>query len=188
VTRALVVLGNFLPLAGAAWLGWSVLEILALYWVENLVALAFVLAAVAMLERRGAARPAARRVHNFLVLAVAASLFLGVLLALAAQFTGASQNWWRDPQLLWGVAALAAGHAAGFAEDVFGRRPSAATPDVVLARAVRRIPVSVFATVAGLFGLAAFGSPFAGLVVLVVVKSGFEAMLRTPRYASAKQE
>ncbi len=174
--NTVTMLSNLIPLAGVTWFGWRALDLLAMYWFENLVVMAFTLCSVAVLRMRGAAQTAPREVSDFCAFYGILGLISGVFLFFAAPlFFGVPHDFWWQPHMVWGVVGLSVSHAVAFAEDILVRRKSRPmTPSAVVNRAMTRIPPFVFGVVVGMMGLAAFGSPLAGFVVLVVLKTAFE--------------
>jgi hypothetical protein len=181
--NTVTIFSNLIPLAGLAWFGWSALDLLVMYWFENWMVMLFTLCSVAVLHRRGAARIAPRKVSNVYAFYGMAGLMSGLFLFFAAPlFFGVPYDFWREPHLIWGAVGLSVSHVFAFLDDILirhGSKPK--SPGAVVNRAMDRIPAFVFGMVVAVFGFAAVGSPLAGFVVLVVLKTAFEISAhRTP--------
>jgi hypothetical protein len=195
-----LVVANLVPLVGVMAWGWTVFPLLLLFWIENLILGAFNV--VKML----AAAPSPPLgwvvklllvpffafhygmfclVHGVLVI----GLFGGGFRA-GAPFpeAGAVLELVRAERLGWAVVALAVSHAVSLAVNYFGAREyRQADLKVLMSQPYGRVAVVHLALLLGGFLMLALRSPAAGLVLLVLMKTGLDvrAHLRERRRFAA---
>lgn len=165
-----IVAANLVPLAGVALLGWSLGEVMLLFWMES--AIIGVFNALRMLVTgRGDAVPLTLffSVHFGLFMVVHLVFLLVLFIAPDASEPAPHLH---VPTLLWGALALLVSHAASFHRD-FLRDPDAR------ARPFRewmftpypRVLAMHFTILGGGFLLASIGTPRPALAILVAVKT-----------------
>lgn len=176
-----LILANLIPLAGALAWDWSILEIVAVYWAENLVIGLFTICrlfTVAVPGTEKGAIPAKIAVSAFFTLhygmfCLVHGVFVFALLgdgsgihspsAVFALFAG---------PLKWAVLALVVSHGFSFFTNYLGRGENLATtvPEQ-MAAPYPRIVVLHLAILFGAFAVQALGSPVFLLAILVVGKT-----------------
>lgn len=186
MSNTVAILSNLIPLAGVAWFGWNSFDLLALYWIENLVVLAFVLWTIRIVNARGQDRISPREIEKFYTFFLGFALIFGVFIfVFPVLFLRVPFDFWQKPHMVWAAAGLVVSHAVTFVEHTMtGPRSRRVTLSGIVDRAMLRIPAMVFGTVVGIMTLVAFGTATSGLVVLVLLKIGFEVSFhRGPRKA-----
>jgi hypothetical protein len=180
---AALVAANLLPLVGAVAFGWDLGLILLLYWAESAIILLFSLVKVGLVA--GAA--AAFLIPFFIV---HAGIFMLVhLVFIATLFVDRPDAGWlsfaRD--LGVGAAVLFLSHLVSFVQNAVRRGERAANGQAVMVGFYARIFVMQLTIILGGFLTLALGSPAWALALLVVLKTGADAMahLRERRKAGA---
>lgn len=180
-----LVVANLLPLAGVLLLNWQVIDILMLYWAENVVI------GVVNILRMSVTR-SDKKLFLAMFFAAHYGLFcFGHLTAISAIFgesMGAATAWpyffgmpladaWKSP--LWiAIAAIAASHMFSFFENFIAggeyRRTSASE---LMARPYGRIVVLHVTIIIGAALIDWLGSPIMMLVVLIAAKIALDLRL-----------
>lgn len=202
-----VVVANLLPLLGAIWLDWKVLDYLAMYWLENWVVLAIMLAKVRTLVARGAQWGDSRGyppVVDLISFCVGYVLFtaahgFGVFLWLPAVVLHDRSLWGpsslgdllvnrivatfaNEPSLLIGFLALAASHLFVYWRDFASKREYGfLTVHEVMKRTMQRVPTLHVAVLVGGLVAAFLGveTLLPVLAILVILKTLLEVGLTT---------
>ena len=175
---------NLLPLAGALLFGWDLGLILLLYWAESAIILLFSLVKVGLV-----AGVAAAFLIPFFI--VHAGIFMLVhLVFIATLFVDRPDAGWLSFARDLGLAAvvLFASHFVSFLQNVVRRSERAANAQAVMVGFYGRIVVMQLTIIAGGFLTLALGSPIWALALLVLLKTGADAMahLRERRKASGR--
>ena len=200
----IVLVTNAIPLYGVLRLRWSVANLLALFWIENLliavatcIGIAAHRRATRMLGHRRAgqlgAAPSDRLgsgslLHDYASIAVFFTLAHGVFVAAVLYAQADDPQWSLSlPALRNGVAMLAAALAAGLVADLPAlRRRRFAVLRVQVQRRLGRVFVLHVAIVLGAWTLAATDSGPAFLYVLIGLKTVWElALACAPERAGA---
>jgi hypothetical protein len=177
-----LVAANLIPLAGAVFRGWSILDIVAVYWAENLVIGGFTILRLytadakmgwstgALLARTGFS---GFFTFHYGIFCLVHGFFVFNLLDgdnrisspgdVIALFTGG---------LFWAMAALIASHAFSFLRNYIGRGEYRETslPEQMMAPYPRIVVLHV-AILFGAFAIQTAGEPVLLLVILVVGKT-----------------
>ena len=180
-----LVLANLFPLAGVFLLDWQVIDILLLYWAENVV-----IGIVNVL--RMAVRRTAKRLFLIPFFCVHYGMFcfghLSAVIALFGDEEGIAANWqalfdlpftelMRSP-LLAGVAAIFVSHLFSFFSNFIGRGEYRRTDiRALMQRPYGRIIALHVAIIIGAALVDWLGSPVMMLVVLVVAKIAMDLRL-----------
>jgi hypothetical protein len=202
-----VMVANLLPLVGAIWFDWKVLDYLAMYWLENWVVLAIMLAKARTLVARGVLWGDSRGfppVVDLISFCAAYLLFtvahgFGVFLWLPAMVFHDRSLWGplsvgdllvnrivatfaNEPGLLIGFLALAASHLYVFWRDfVLQRKFGYLTVHAEMKTTMQRVTTLHVAVVVG--GAAAvfleLGTLLPVLAILVILKTLMEVGLTT---------
>lgn len=189
-----LVLANLIPLFGAAVWGWSVFEIVALYWAENLV-VGFYTALRILLVRPPEGK-------EFLVVAnLAAAFFFTVhygmfclvhgvfVFTLLGKGAGEPFPGWAAAGALFqggiplALAALVVSHGVSFVRnDLMGRECRDTTVHARMFAPYPRIVVLHLAILFGAFAIQALGSPVFLLALLVIGKTILDLALHRREY------
>lgn len=176
-----LILANLIPLIGALAWGWSILEIVAVYWAENLVIGLFTifrLLTVATPDGGTGSLSAKIGVSAFFTVhygmfCLVHGSFVFVLLG-SSRGIGAPSDaltLFAGP-LKWAILALVVSHGFSFFANYLGRRENLATtiPEQ-MAAPYPRIVVLHLAILFGAFAVQALGSPVALLAILIIGKT-----------------
>ena len=189
---------NLIPLIGVVFWGWSAFALIFLYWLENLVIGVRTLASMAANGVLGGAPKSLGApffgvffsfhyglfcfVHGTFVLA----LFGGDQPGVGDDLVAAARELFaREPNLLLGLASIVAWQMLQFVLFIARGEAKTTNPMALMAAPYPRIFVLHFAILGGGFLLTLLNQPFAGLVVLALVKMGFdvaEAAGKGPRF------
>jgi len=163
---------NAVPLAGVLLLGWSLPQLLVLYWAETGVVAGLALPKLVLVARWRAATPAVKVV-------VVTGAFMAAHLLL---ITGIICNWdtacgfertsaaWADVR--WPLGALCASHLLSFVRNfVAGGEWRHTDAQALVEQPMRRVVVMQVTTLVGGFLSAMAGSPAVALAVLVAAKT-----------------
>ena len=170
----LLVAANGVPLIGAAAFGWSVYDILMLYWAENVI-VGVINVARMVISRSGANTPQFGNLGDVNLIpffAVHYGMFCyGHYTFIQHSFP--TEPWFSN---LWiGVAALAVSHSWSFVTNFVGageyRRT---TRRKLMQRPYGRVLVMQITVILGAFLMAQFGDPIWMLAVLVVIKTAID--------------
>lgn len=190
VRLAAVLIFNAVPLVGVLWLGWSVAVVMLLYWAENVVVGVFAL--VRMLVSGAVRGPADARgavfLGAFFVLHYGAfctgHLIFVVLITLGGAGANAVQTgsmFVQGPKLVleaagvWGVGALAGLHAVFFIDWLRRGGPRRDDPRNLMGQPYARMILLHLAIIAGGAAAIALGAPVWSVVVLVTLKTAYDA-------------
>ncbi len=193
---------NLIPVVGVAFWGWSAFALILLYWLENVIIGARTVASMAATGLSGGAVSLALAlaiggfftlhyglfclVHGTFVLALFGGDEGGDGLFDIAGAVGAQMA--REPNLWLGVASIAAWQAVQFVRFIARGEARTTTPIALMAAPYPRIIVLHITIIFGGFLLMLLNQPVAGLVVLALVKMGFdvaEAMGKGPRLGAS---
>lgn len=180
-TGLLLVLANFIPLFGAIFRGWSIFEIVALYWAENLVVGGFALLRIL------AARPSdGFPGHYFgnLFFAAFFTVHYGLFCLVHGAFVltllgdGRSGAEILHGGFLWALLALVLSHGFSFVRDyLLAGAWRGAAPRIQMGAPYPRIVVLHLAILFGAFAIQVFGSPVWMLAILVLGKTALDLAL-----------
>jgi hypothetical protein len=188
----LLVVANLVPLAGVAFWGWQVGQVVILYWMENLIVGGFnvmrILAAEGPAQdyRSGAMGPAGKLFHaGFFGLHYGGFCFVhGIFLA---AFFGAGGSGGREgldamvlrmlhePVVVVALLALLVSHGWSFFRNYIGRGEyERASPRKQMGRPYPRIIVVHVFILAGAFLLQKTGSPLLPMLLFIVLKTAVD--------------
>jgi hypothetical protein len=179
VSAAALVAANLVPLAAVALGWWSTYEVMLLFWAENVViGLGQLLRFGTLAVLRGMA--AALGVGLFF--AAHYGLFTLVHGAFVLSLFAPEEGWdaaagllFSADGLLFGLLALGASHLVSFAVNFLGGGEyRQATPDALMTEPYGRVVVLHLAILFGGFAMTVLGAPAAMLIVLVLLKIGFD--------------
>jgi hypothetical protein len=166
---------NLAPLAGALLFRWSVYPLLLLYWVENVIvgcytALRFPFASGDAMAGWGT------KLFYFLFFLAHYGGFAtvhGVFVWVLFRTPGGAET--AGPEFRWVVAALALSHGFSFVWNYLlgGEHRRARLADLMLQPYKRVVVLHVVIIFGGMLVMG-LGSPMAGLVALVIVKTGMD--------------
>ncbi len=200
-SAVVLVAANVIPLYGVVALGWSVFDVLLLFWVENVIVGLLNVARMIFAAPDDPLQWGAKllfvpffcfhygmftAVHGAFVFGLFGHLKTSGLIepALWLDTIGARQLWLP-------VGVLAASHLFSFLWNYIGRGEYrlASAPEL-MTKPYARVVVLHLTILFGGFGVQALGSPLWALVLLVVLKTGIDlaAHLREHRKAAARGE
>lgn len=192
ISAWLLVAVNLVPLAGALWLDWQVLELLLLFWVENIVVGALNLVRMAAAPLREPL-PARLFLMTFFCLhygGFAAAHGVAVLSLFGSAEPGLADGaaLWaavRSPPIVWAAAALLVSHAFSLvSNDWFGGERRQHDARALMTRPYRRVVVMHITILVGGLAITLLGSPIWALAVLVVAKLGMDLRLHLREHSS----
>jgi len=181
LSAVFLVLANLIPLIGALAWDWSILEIVAVYWAENLVIGLFTICRLFTVAVPGTEKgsiPAKIAVSAFFTVhygmfCLVHGVFVFSLLGNSRGFAAPSDAFalFAGP-LKWAILALVVSHGFSFFANYLGRGENLATtvPEQMGAP-YPRIIVLHLAIIFGAFAVQALGSPVFLLAILVVGKT-----------------
>ena len=199
---AALMLANLVPLAGVLWLSWEVGDVVLLYWIENLVVGGFNMLRMLAVRWRDAAAWLGKlvlipffavhygcfaAVHGVLLTAMFRAPGTGMPAALDA--TNIDSAMMLVPLLIWGTllhaltertlayaaATLILSHGVSFLVNYLGAGEyRSATLQDLMTRPYRRVILLHVVIIGSGFLLLLTGAPVAGLVLMVLVKIGFD--------------
>lgn len=168
-SAAALVIANLTPLAGVMLFEWRVLDVLLLYWAENVVI--GVINVLRMLVAGGG---------RYLLIPFFATHYgifcFGHYLAVTSLFgtdsgTAAALPQYWQPQLWWGVAAIAVSHLLSFALNFIGEEEYLRTNiGELMHRPYGRIVTLHIAVIAGGLLVSLLGNPVWMLIILIAIK------------------
>lgn len=199
---------NLVPLIGVAFLGWSLLDVMMIYWLENGVIGAFNVARMATAGRApaGALFFAPFFTVHYGMFWLVHGVFLVELFGPAAFGSGTSGV--PDaalmegaaavlylpiagvvpvaPAVLWGVASIAVSHGVSYLQNwwLAGERQGTA-PSELMTRPYVRVVVLHVTILAGGFIVAALGSPLPALALMVLLKTAVDVRAHLAEHADA---
>ncbi|TNF99521.1 MAG: hypothetical protein EP297_05390 [Gammaproteobacteria bacterium] len=182
----LLVLANLIPLAGILWLGWEVLPVMVLFWMENIIIGIYnipriLLASADEAERLGTKLGTAgffavhyglfTMVHGIFVFEMFGENYLQgrelsveLLVRLVMDF-----------QLYWAIIALFVSHGFSLVMNyLLGGEHHAVTTRQMMKKPYDRVVILHVGILAGGFILQMLSEPLAGLVVLIMLKIFFD--------------
>lgn len=189
LSSIVLVIANLVPIAGVLLFGWRVIDVLMLYWVENVA-----IGGINVL--RMAATPGGRKWFLIPFFSVHYGIFcFGHLMAINGLFgksldgasvwqyflqssaADAGMPLWRSPQWI-AIAGIAASHLFSYFSNFIGAGEYLRTTvDDVMNRPYGRIFVLHVAIILGAALIEWLGSPVSMLVVLVVAKIALDLRL-----------
>jgi hypothetical protein len=179
VSAAALVAANLVPLAAVALGWWSTYEVMLLFWAENVViGLVQVLRFGTLAVLRGMV--AALGVAVFFTLhyglfTLVHGMFVLSLFAPEDGWDAAAGLLFSLDGLLFGLLALGASHLVSFVVNfLHGGEYRQAAPEALMMEPYGRIVVLHLAILFGGFATTLLGAPAAVLVVLVLLKIGFD--------------
>lgn len=178
---AFLVLANLIPLIGTLAWDWSILEIVAVYWAENLVIGLFTifrLLTVSADESGSASIAAKLAVSAFFtvhygIFCLVHGVFVFVLLGGDCGLSGpANAAHLFAGTLKWAILALIISHGVSFFRNYLGEGENRVTSVLAeMAAPYPRLFVLHFAIILGAFAIQAAGQPAFLLVILVIGKT-----------------
>lgn len=196
---AALVAANLLPLAGVAFWGWQVGDVVFLYWAENLVIGAFNVLRMAVAKGEGG-EPVPVRYQSSGLGALGGRVFIigffivhygffcyvhGSFLAHLFPPSGVAADdeplpvllaMLQDGAALAALAAIVASHGFSFVANYLGKGEyRRAGIDRLMTSPYKRIVFTHVFILAGAFLLLAIGSPVVAMLLFVVLKIGFDA-------------
>lgn len=189
---AMLVATNMLPLLGVLFFGWSVFQVMALFWLENVIIGAWNVPRMATQLLRGQWGVLFLipffTVHYGLFTAVHGLFVMGIFghgeaipggttdASLLAAFTLMGRLIEADPALWWAAAGMIASHGVSFLLNfVFGGEWKRVDAGTLMFAPYRRVVVLHLTILAGAGAIALLGAPVWGLVVLVIIKTVVDA-------------
>lgn len=191
-----LVLANLVPLAGVVWLDWRVLDVLLLYWVENVIIGCINVLRMLVAMRGDNLGRTGRRSGSLLLIPFfimhyglfCYGHYIGVVslfgdgyfddsvdpegIALAGSF--ALTRIWQTPMWI-AVAAIAASHLMSFLTNFIGQGEfRRTTPQELMHRPYGRIVVMHLTVIAGGILVSMLGDPIWMLVALIAIKTGID--------------
>jgi len=198
-----VVLVNLAPIAGVALWGWDAFALIFLYWLENVVigmrTLASLIAAAAagVMNLFGGLAFAGFFALHYGMFCYVHGIFVVTLFGSGVEglamfnLAGAAQALFAThPNLSWGLASIALWQAALFAWFVLRGQARAAIPTALMGAPYPRVIVLHIAILFGGAVVMALNQPIAGLVLLALAKTAFDAaevLGKTPGFDLAPQ-
>ncbi|MEX2503040.1 MAG: DUF6498-containing protein [Trueperaceae bacterium] len=182
---------NLIPLVGVLALGWRLLDVMVLYWLENAVIGAF---AVARMATAGRDRATALLlipffcVHYGMFWSVHGSFVMAFFGSDGGAF-GASGSApmpvgpdalgplaWLGGGVGWALVGLTLSHGASYLQNWWGRRGERryATPKEEMVRPYGRVVILQLTILVGGFAAMWLGAPVVAMAVLVALKTGVD--------------
>jgi hypothetical protein len=199
LSAIVLVAANLVPLYGVAALGWSVFDVLLLFWVENVIVGLLNVARMILASPDDPLQWGAKLLfvpffclHYGMFTAVHGAFVFGMFGHLKTKGLIEPVQWIDTigAQGLWlPVAALAASHLFSFLWNYVGRGEyRVASAPSLMGKPYARVVVLHLTIIFGGFGVQALGSPLWALLLLVALKTGIDlaAHLREHRNASAR--
>jgi hypothetical protein len=190
-STAALVLVNLIPLAGVAFWGWKVLDVVLLYWFENLVIGAFNALAMLIAGADEEGRPlegwigklplVAFFVVHYGVFCAGHGVVLAAILGPAVNGEDADlvvvlAEMAREPLLLATAGALVASHGYSFwANQLRTGAWRTASAEKLMTRPYGRIVVVHLFIFAAALAVETLGSPLAAMLAFVVLKTALDA-------------
>lgn len=187
-----LIAANVVPLVGAVFFGWSLFEIVVIYWLENAVIGIYNL--LRMATARGGAESILARlgtmaffsfhyglfwaVHGFFVF----ELFAGDAFGVALGRTGLSAG-----NVLVALASLTVSHGASFVLNYLGAGERMdATVSSLMAQPYTRVVILHLTILGGGFAAMLLGSPLWAVVIMIVLKIGVDVAAHVNEHASQR--
>ena len=188
VSTAVLVLANSVPVAGVLFFGWKIFPLLLLYWLENVVVGCFNVLRLALVDPGNPARWVGKLFlipffcfHYGLFAAVHGSFLFALFgprkfvdpWGLVSVVPGAI----REAGIEFAVLSIIVSHGVSFIMNyIHGGEYRRASLQQVMGQPYRRVVVLHLAILGGAFAMMALGTPLIGLVLLVVLKTGFDVV------------
>jgi hypothetical protein len=189
---AMLVLANLLPLGGVVFLGWSVFQVMALFWLENVIVGAFNLLRMATQMLKGQfgiiVLMAFFTVHYGMFTAIHGLFVMGIFghdqpipggrieASPLAAFTLMEQMIRADDSYWWAAVGLVASHGVSFVLNfMIGGEWKRVDAGTLMFAPYKRIVVLHLTILASAGAIALLGAPIWGLVVLVIIKTLVDA-------------
>lgn len=175
----LVLLLNLIPVAGVLWLGWSPLQLLLLYWLENVVVGVVNFAKLRGYERHGHSPPSPFRLSSFFAMHYGLftlvhgifAVVIGTVLVPASVTATTGHDWLS----FWGaVLALSVIHLGDYLRWNETQGWTRASADAQMFAPYGRILVMHLTILGGAFILIQFQAPVAYIALLAVLKTFIE--------------
>lgn len=209
VAVALLVITNLIPLIGVLWLGWSLMLILALYWIENGIVGVINVVKILMAQGQGGSSvrmtingrpvdPASRAgmagffclhygifwaVHGIFVFT-----FIPLMTGMVDTASGSGNPFDALPDvgvLAFGTLGLAVSHGVSFWTNyVGGREYLTLSPATVAMQPYGRLVILHVTIIIGAFVSIFLGTPLGSLLVLVVLKTALDLGLHLRQHRS----
>jgi len=189
---AMLVLANLLPLGGVVFLGWSVFQVMALFWLENVIVGAFNLLRMATQMLKGQfgiiVLMAFFTVHYGMFCAVHGLFVMGIFghdqpigagkmnASPFGAFTVMERMIEADPTYWWAAVGLVASHGVSFLLNfMIGGEWKRVDAGTLMFAPYKRVVILHLTILAGAGAIALLGAPIWGLVVLVIIKTLVDA-------------
>lgn len=170
-----LVLANLVPLVGVAFFGWSLAEVMVLFWLESAIVGVDALARMGVTGRLLAVPLGAFFLVHYGIFMAAHLVFLVHLFVLPAEPTAAAQVPVDLGPFTWAALALAASHGVSFWRDfLHGPERERKLVGHMVRPYLRIVPMHLAILGGGFFVLEA-GDVRAPLVILVVLKTLVDA-------------
>lgn len=200
----MLLAANLIPLAGIAFFGWSLFELIAVYWLENGIIGVYNLARMATV--RGGSPTGLERGARMLFFTFHYGLFWAVHGTFVFALFGAGPfggepilgpspggGPFSGPGAMLGfpatglglaVASLVVSHGVSFVQNyLMGGERERLTLDALMTQPYTRVVVLHMTILAGGFAAGFFGSPAWALVVMVVLKIGVDLQAHLAEHA-----
>lgn len=187
VSGGFLILANLIPLFGALLWGWSILEIVALYWAENLVIGLFtVLRIMAVAPPNAPAGLLAGKLGLSAFFSVHYGIFCLVHGVFVFSLLGGNRGFGGPKVVLelfggylkWALLALVVSHGVSFVRNYLGKGENRETDiNAQMFAPYPRIVVLHLAILFGAFVVMAFGQPVLLLAILVIGKTILDLQL-----------
>jgi heme exporter protein D len=173
LTTTALIIANLVPLAGVVFFGWTVFDILLLFWAENLIIGAINVAKYGILYRR--------RNHGMLLVYIPffcihyGGFAIAHLTALLHFFGPADPGGWSPVALAIPLASLAVSHVHSLLVHFIGRKEYLdASHTQLMFQPYTRVMALHVALLAGGGVVMWMGEPLLALVILVLMKIAFD--------------
>ena len=193
LSTAALVLANLVPLAGAAFGGWSVYDLLLLFWAENVVIGLFQvlrMGSVVVLRRRSeqAGLIPFFILHYGMFAFVHGTFVTGIFAPPAeAPLAGAIALLLSPSGLLFALLALTASHGFSFVVNFLGAGEwRDAEMPALMKQPYARVVVLHLVIMGGAVAVQALGEPMVALVLLVVLKMAFDVVAHRREHLAAE--
>ena len=185
-----LILANFVPIFGVLFLGWDTVAILVLYWLESVILGVLNIPKILACRRMGVSLSTAVLANLFIAVfyIVHYGMFTGVHGVFLAEMFAARpmmEGLLSGNAILWTVAAFLVSHIFSMLVNFFGKKE-------YLTRTAREQMVSVYGRVfvmhivvlLGGFAIQSFGAPIIAVIMLIVLKTGFDLASHRKEHAA----
>jgi hypothetical protein len=191
---------NLFPLAGVIFLGWDVFPLLVLFWMENLVIGAYTVIKMLLIPGSNAGWAAKfslipffclhygifTLVHGVFVFVMFGGILIGETPSAEAASTGQKIL---DYQLGWGALILLVSHGISLFRNYIGAGEyKTSNLNQVMSEPYGRVVVLHITIVLGGFLIMLLGSPLAGLILLIVLKTAIDLRAHLREHAKAPSQ